>query len=298
MSSSAQPGWANQFKNFKQVIVSGALASDVFTTKAFSGGADAVKAVATLASTHANTVLQAVTGGTAGNSLTIAFASGGSGAGVLTHSGNAFTFTFQDGVTTVANFEAAVASSGAGLISVKTPGTQSNVLTNAADVFNASAYPFAGGLAAIKAALTVGTSDENTVLEAYVAGAAGNSLTLSFAGGGTGTGQLSVSGNAVSFAFADGVTTVTNFETAVAALSGAAQVIDVRTPGTGANILKATPPDIACAGMQPSSHILSVIDLTTPASATELPYPSVNTGNIKFPTWNTSGKKLLVTFLS
>lgn len=123
-------------------------ASDYFATvSAFTGGA-AVKAerdFGTVDTFQLDTVIEATTAGTAGNSLTLALVAGGSGTGVLSRIGNAFTFTFETAVTTVADFEAAVtALAGADdLIAVKTPGTGATVLVTA-DAFAATAL--AGGL--------------------------------------------------------------------------------------------------------------------------------------------------------
>lgn len=74
-----------------------------------------------------------------GDTLTIAFvqSSGAPSAGALTSNGGAYTFTFKNGVTTVANFEAAIAAS-VDLV-VKTPGTAANLLATTVDEFTATA---------------------------------------------------------------------------------------------------------------------------------------------------------------
>lgn len=117
----------------------GTLAGATFTAS------DGVKAEKTLALPHVDTVLRAVGTGLAGNSITIAFASGSSNnTGDLTRVGTAFTFTFKSGTTTRANFESAVAAltGSDALIEVKTAGTGSTAL-GAGDV--ASAAAFTGG---------------------------------------------------------------------------------------------------------------------------------------------------------
>jgi hypothetical protein len=95
-----------------------------------------------------DTVIEATTGGTAGNSLTIALvhSAGAANGGTLTRIGNAFTFTYKGGTTTVANFETAVtALAGADdLIAVKTGGTGADVLSATLDLLSATAL--AGGL--------------------------------------------------------------------------------------------------------------------------------------------------------
>ena len=87
-----------------------------------------------------NTVIEATLAGTGGNAISFRTVAGGSGAGVLSRIANAFTFTYESTVTTVANLEAAItALAGADdLIAVKTPGTGGNVLTAVADTFAAT----------------------------------------------------------------------------------------------------------------------------------------------------------------
>ena len=95
-----------------------------------------------------NSTIEATTGGTAGNSLTIALvhSAGAPNGGTLSRVGNAFTFTYKGGTTTVGNFETAVtALAGADdLIGVKTPGTAGNILSATLDLLSATAL--AGGL--------------------------------------------------------------------------------------------------------------------------------------------------------
>ncbi len=95
-----------------------------------------------------DTVIEATTAGTAGNSLTIALvhSAGVANGGTLTRVGNAFTFTFKGGTTTVGNFETAVtALAGADdLIAVKTSGTTADVLSATLDLLTAT--PLAGGI--------------------------------------------------------------------------------------------------------------------------------------------------------
>lgn len=78
-----------------------------------------------------NTVVQARVIGTGGNSISLAFVADGSGAGSLTVSGNTVTFHYQGTVTTVANFETAIAGITQPLLEVQAVGTGTNVLTTA-----------------------------------------------------------------------------------------------------------------------------------------------------------------------
>lgn len=94
-----------------------------------------------------DTVIEAIAGGAGGNAITMAFTNDGSGVGSLTRSGTDFTFHYESGTTTVANFESAVAALTGGdrLIRVKTAGTAANVLTHPGDTF--AATNLAGGSA-------------------------------------------------------------------------------------------------------------------------------------------------------
>jgi hypothetical protein len=97
----------------------------------------------------------------------------------------------------------------------------------------------------LKAFLALGalTTTVNSVIEAKVAGAAGDLITIQFVAGGSGAGTLDETGfPAIVFHYATGTTTVTNFETAITASTN----LDVKTPGTGANVF-ASPGDTLAA---------------------------------------------------
>jgi hypothetical protein len=109
--------------------------------------------------TDCDTVIEAGIAGAAptepGDGITIAFAHsvGAPNAGVLTNVGLAYTFTFKTAVTTVANFEAAIAAlpanpaTGRPDLVVKTPGTPTNVLAVTVDEF--AAAPLTGAADAV-----------------------------------------------------------------------------------------------------------------------------------------------------
>lgn len=81
----------------------------------------------------------------------------------------------------------------------------------------------------------------DTVVEAVDKGTAGDSIGITFADGSlVDDGELSVVGLEVTFAFKTGVTTVLDFETAVAALTGDDAIIQVKTIGTPGNVLVTT----------------------------------------------------------
>lgn len=105
----------------------------------------AVKSLLNLATktTNCDTVIEAVVAGHGGDAFTIRFVQSGAvaNAGALTSIGKAYTFTFKNGVTTVANFEAAIAASAD--LDVKTPGTAGHLLATGVDEFTVTAL--AGG---------------------------------------------------------------------------------------------------------------------------------------------------------
>ncbi len=93
-----------------------------------------------------------------------------------------------------------------------------------------------GGSAAAKADLALATLAAgrlNTVIRAKTAGTAGNSITIAAVADGAGVGSLTLVGTAYTFHFANGVTTVTNFQTLITASA----LLEVETTGTGATVL-------------------------------------------------------------
>ncbi len=92
-----------------------------------------------------DTIVRAKVGGVAGNSITVAAVADSGAAENVTieEVGNAVTIHFEDGVSTVADVEAAIAADSA-LIEVKTAGTGATVLAGA-DAFTAT--PLASGAA-------------------------------------------------------------------------------------------------------------------------------------------------------
>jgi phage tail sheath protein FI len=98
--------------------------------------------LATLTSGVVTTVLQAATGGAAGNTITLTFVATGAGVGTLSAVGPAYTFQYATGVTTVANFQSAVAAFPSCLFTVKTVGAAA---TLTAPTCTFAATNFAGG---------------------------------------------------------------------------------------------------------------------------------------------------------
>lgn len=120
-------------RGFRGESTSGAMkALVVLSTRAAKASLDIAPLTA-----NCETVVRAKSVGTGGNSLTLAFVADGSGTGSLTQSGNALTFHYESGVTTVANFETAVAAST--IIEVGTS-DGSGTLTSPGDTFSATAF--------------------------------------------------------------------------------------------------------------------------------------------------------------
>ncbi len=99
-------------------------------------------------SAHLDNVIRAKVPGFGGNAFTLATAQmAGAGVGVLTHVGKAYTFTFEDGVTTQTNMNTAITASAD--LEVATAGTGATVLATGTDVF--AAVALAGGSASMHA---------------------------------------------------------------------------------------------------------------------------------------------------
>jgi len=102
---------ANAIAYTEEVDIRGAgrLYLEIVSTPGGDALTKAELALDPLTTGNMDTVLEATTGGTAGNSLTIALvhSAGAPNGGTLTRVGNAFTFTFKGGTTTVGNFETA-----------------------------------------------------------------------------------------------------------------------------------------------------------------------------------------------
>jgi hypothetical protein len=103
------------------------------------------------------------------------------------------------------------------------------------------------------------TTNCDTVIENAVAGAIGNLTTISFVADGTGAGTLDESAfPAIVFHFETGVTTVTNFETAVTAGTR----LLVKTGGTGANLLLVVADDFAATALAGGTNTTVTIGST------------------------------------
>ncbi len=126
---------------FKNVTVAHAALTDV----APAVGVRAFKDFATVDTGQLTTVVEARVEGTAGNSFTLALVADGDGQGLLTKSGNDYTFHFESGRTTVGDFENAIELATQDLddLQVKTSGTVATVLVTA-DAFTATSL--AGGV--------------------------------------------------------------------------------------------------------------------------------------------------------
>lgn len=87
--------------------------------------------------THVDTVIRAKVPGKGGDNISIALTKRLSGSGVTySESGNAITVLYEDGVSTVANFETALASST--LIEIESAGTPGNIFSDPSDTITAT----------------------------------------------------------------------------------------------------------------------------------------------------------------
>jgi hypothetical protein len=111
------------------------LVDDTLTSRAVI--VDAVRASLDIAPLTSNceTVIRARFGGIGGNSISLQFVADGTGAGSLTQNGNTLVFHYETAVTTVADFETAVAAST--LIEVQTADAV-GTLTAPGDTFSAT----------------------------------------------------------------------------------------------------------------------------------------------------------------
>lgn len=139
----------------------------------------------------------------------------------------------------------------------------------------------AGVKASVNCAL-IGDGKLDTVLERKTVGAEGNEWTVILVGDAPAgvTIAVDLAMQRMTIHFKPDTSTVTDVETAVAALADADDVIDVKTGGTGATVLVA-----ASAGKKKLSGGANVLP--------ELPSVT-STGNIQFPVAVTTGKNLVI----
>ncbi len=160
--------------------------------------------------TNCETVVEAAVAGITGNLWSVLLIPG-AGAKVGGWSEDVtdelFVFMFQDGVSDVLDFENAITAS-------------ANLAVKTVDPDPATLLTAVGDITSINS-LTGGTAVTSIEIDP-------------------------ISGAAMKIHFTDGVTTVTNVETLVGALAGADNIIDVKTPGTGAAVL-ADPDDVLAA---------------------------------------------------
>lgn len=130
-----------------------------------------------------DTIVKARAGGAGGNSITVAAAADSAAAEGVTIAevGNAVTIHFEDGVSTVADVEAAIDADST-LIMVKTAGTGATVLAGA-DAFAATALAGGGALSAPIATAADGSMYVPANTPVLIDGAGGDSLSVIRAAG-------------------------------------------------------------------------------------------------------------------
>jgi hypothetical protein len=138
-------------------------------------------------------------------------------------------------------------------------------------------------------ALWTGAGDYNAVLEIKTVGKHGNDWAFALVGDSAEAGgvtvNVDVSAKRIVAHYESGVSTVTNVNSAITALAGIYDVVDVKTAGTGATILTTPGDDTGLV------WFTGGLD----ADANEKPVITSN-GNIQFPISTTANKKLLVTY--
>lgn len=100
-------------------------------------------------------------------------------------------------------------------------------------------YDDVTGAVAAGKAFGSATGPFDTVIEAHTGGTAGNSYHIALIPDSAFAVTIEIDGYSIYIHYQPAVSTITNVETAIAALSGASDVIDVKTGGTGATILAA-----------------------------------------------------------
>ena len=174
---------------------------------------------------------KAITSGSLGNLISIAYTSGGTaGSEVVSVTGTAISVQIQSGVSTTNQIKTAVNLSAAATALVSLSGGSSSTQTTVATTF------LAGGIAPGSeiVSVTYSTATINTLLYTSVAGGgAGQQVTIAYTTGGTaGSEVVSVTGTAISVQIQSGVSTTADIETAVNA-SSTANVLVVASGGSG-----------------------------------------------------------------
>lgn len=192
----------------------------------FDLGAAAVAATLDMATVNAqmDNVFEAHAAGAAGNGITITMVGDSAAGVVINRVGTDFTIHFQPGVSTQGDVNTAVtALAGADdLFGVQVAGTVGTVLANGRALCD----------------MDVAFDDADTIIQAgFNTGATANGWVVMAVPDGVGAGTLEVvpfgPANVLLFHFQDGVTTVNDFETALAALPGAE--FELNTAGTAIN---------------------------------------------------------------
>lgn len=135
----------------------------------------------------------------------------------------------------------------------KQPHLYSQSVTHAHDDEALNNSASGGSYGSVKASLDLDTvsADLDTIVEAATAGTAGNGITVAVVGDSPAAGGVTIDvvDNAVTIHFEDGVSTVGDVETAIAALAGADDIIDVKTAGTGATVLDAATDEVVATAL-------------------------------------------------
>lgn len=166
--------------------------------------------------TNTDLVLEATNWGTEGNDISVEVTgTSGTGAGVaISVSGDDVLIEYEPGVSTGGDVETAVNALATtdDIIGVKTSDTMATALN-----------------AAVKAEVTCATTNYDSTLAAYTAGAAGNDYYVVFTPGAAET--IVVVGKMVLITFQPGTSTRTSIDNLIGTLTGADLVLEVKTNG-------------------------------------------------------------------
>jgi hypothetical protein len=224
----------------------------------------------------------AVTAGTSGNSVSVAYTTGGTaGSEAVSVVGSAISVQIQSGVSTARQVLAAVnnSASALALVSASITGTATNVQTAPASV------TLSGG------SVTLQTPDDSMqlVYEGTIAGStrtiqdltytsvlvgtSGNLVTIAYTGSGTaGAEVVTVTGNAISVKIQSGVSTATQVLAAINASAAATALVSAVISGTGSNAQTT----VSATALTGGTATVMVVDSTPDSLRGEALYTNAN----------------------
>jgi hypothetical protein len=153
------------------------------------------------------------------------------------------TTSLRNAVRELQGFRQVIVSGAAAWTDITVPGIrQGDTIVSVANLTDLAMID-----GAASKALSNFAGDLDTIIEAHTAGIAGNLISITVVGDSAAAAgvTIEVDGNFVVIHYESGVSTVGDVETAITALAGADDIIDVKTAGTGATVLTAPGDDVA-----------------------------------------------------